>query len=361
MKIKTTTFQEMMSRAVKGAGNNKLIPLTSLISIKSVNSVLTLITTDATNYLYIKQSGVEGDDIKVVVQAERIAKLVSKMTSEFIELENKGAYLEVVGNGTYQIDIPADENGMEIEYPDPMADTDITDMEAKEVTYNTIQKILNTVKPALAVTMEDPEYTGYYVGDTVLATNREIITDYDENLLGQDKLISVEMMNLLGVMSHEKFSAYIDNDTIIFDSPDCIVYGKEQEGIEDFAVDTIKGFLDIEMNSMCKVNRSDLLNVLDRLFLFVTSYDNETIKLIFTDNSLIVKSLKDTGYEELKYVESDNVAPFEAYINIEYLITQLKAQDGENATICYGASNAIRMEDGDILQFVALSQNPESV
>lgn len=360
MKVKTAVFQEMMSRAVKGAGNNKLIPLTSLVSIKLASGILTLTTTDATNYLYIKQSGVLGDDMSVVVQVERIAKLISKMTSEFVELENKGAYLEVVGNGTYQIDIPMDENGMEIDYPNPMADWQESE-NGVEVDYNVIQKILNTVKPALAVTMEDPEYTGYYVGDTVLGTNREIITDYAVNVLGQSKLISTEMMDLLDVMSQEKFKAYIDNDTIIFDSPDCVIYGKEQEGIENFAVDAIKGFLDIEMNSMCKVNRSDLLNVLDRLFLFVTPYDNETVKLVFTDSSLMVKSLKDTGYEELKYVESDNPTPFEAYINISYLITQLKAQDGENAEILYGTDSAIRMNDGKITQFVALSMPPKDM
>ena len=51
--IKTTTLQEMIAKAIKGASNNKLIPLTSLMAIEVKDKVLTLTTTDATNYLYI--------------------------------------------------------------------------------------------------------------------------------------------------------------------------------------------------------------------------------------------------------------------------------------------------------------------
>ena len=51
--ITTAVFQEMLNRAIKGAGLNKLLPLTSLIAIKVKDKVLTLITTDGSNTLYI--------------------------------------------------------------------------------------------------------------------------------------------------------------------------------------------------------------------------------------------------------------------------------------------------------------------
>ena len=56
--INAVKLQEMVSRASKGVGNNKLIPITSLNCIEVKDNVLTLITTDATNYLYITDSQV---------------------------------------------------------------------------------------------------------------------------------------------------------------------------------------------------------------------------------------------------------------------------------------------------------------
>ena len=48
LSIKTEKLKEMVSRSIKGVGNNKLIPLTSLMAIELKDGKLTLITTDAT-------------------------------------------------------------------------------------------------------------------------------------------------------------------------------------------------------------------------------------------------------------------------------------------------------------------------
>ena len=50
LKVKTSTFQDAISKALKGAVTNKLFPITTLIGIKYQDDVLDLITTDYTNY-----------------------------------------------------------------------------------------------------------------------------------------------------------------------------------------------------------------------------------------------------------------------------------------------------------------------
>ena len=77
--IKTDIFKEIISRAIKGASQNKLIPLTSLMAIQLKDDQLTVITSDATNYLYINQDNIAGDDFYVVVQVEQFSKLISKL------------------------------------------------------------------------------------------------------------------------------------------------------------------------------------------------------------------------------------------------------------------------------------------
>ena len=108
--LKTEKLKEMVSRAVKGVGNNKLIPITSLMAIEVKDNVLTLITTDATNYLYIIEDKVIGDDFYAVVDANVFAKLISKMTCESVTLEiTSGVYTLVVkGNGDYKMYVSDD-------------------------------------------------------------------------------------------------------------------------------------------------------------------------------------------------------------------------------------------------------------
>ena len=120
--LKTEKLKEMVSRAVKGVGNNKLIPLTSLMAIEVKDNKLTLITTDATNYLYVCEDKIVADDFYVVVDANVFSKLISKMTCENVTLEvSSGIWvLNVKGNGNYKIELPLDENGEPIKYPDPV-------------------------------------------------------------------------------------------------------------------------------------------------------------------------------------------------------------------------------------------------
>ena len=94
MKISTKLLQDMISKAIKGAGNNKMIPITSLLVIEVLANKLTLKTTDGSNYLYISEM-LEGDyaEFYSIVNAEVFAKLVSKTTSEYIELLNETNFL----------------------------------------------------------------------------------------------------------------------------------------------------------------------------------------------------------------------------------------------------------------------------
>lgn len=360
LSINTPKLQEMVGRSIKGASNNKLIPLTSLMAIELKDNILTLITTDATNYLYIAEDKVAGDDFYAVVDANTFFKLVSKMTCEKITLEiNKGlSALEVKGNGDYKIELPLDEDGQPIKYPDPVSVLDLSgDTGAGVVNRTTVQVILETIKPALAVTLENPQYTGYYVGDQVVATDTYKIASMDVKLFGDAKLISPEMFDLLSVMTAEKINVNVSGDDIVYSTPDCIVYGKFMEGIEDFAIDAILGLVNTEFDSFCSVPKGELLQLLDRLSLFVGPYDKNSIDLTFTKTGLQVSSKAANGIEIINYVASDNFKDFTAPIDIQMFMQEVKAIQNDVIEIYYGEDNAIKMTDGNITIIVALLED----
>lgn len=356
--ISTKKLQEMVARSVKGASNNKLIPITSLMAIEVKNNKLTLITTDATNYLYITEDKVLSEDFYVVVPVDVFSKLVSKMTCETIILNVKPdlQLLEVKGNGNYKIELPLDENGQLIKYPDPYVQFDLP---SKTIHLSTIKVILDTLKPALATTLEIPCYTGYYVGESIIATDTYKIADMDVNLFDQNVLISGELMNLLNVMTAEKIEVTIHTNIIQFETPDCRIYGRLMEGIEEFAVEPISALVDTEFDSMCSMEKTLLLQVLDRLSLFVGTYDKNAVRFTFTKEGLEVASKAANSIEVIPYISSSDFKDFTCMIDIAMITQEIKAIQSDVISMYYGEDNAVKLEDGNITIIVALLEDEE--
>lgn len=354
--ISTATLQNMVAKAMKGASCNKMIPLTGLMAIQLRDHLLTLITTDATNYLYVREDKVEGDDFYVVIQAEMFSKLIARLTCEKVSLELKDNVLLVSGNGKYSIELPLDEEGELIKYPDPLANLK-AEPQNNEINLSTVKLILNTAKAALANTLEVPCYTGYYVGNKVVATDTYKICGINIKMWDEPALISPEMMSLLDIFTEEKFYMVRSGNTIVFESKDCTVYGTLMDSIDDYQIDAIEGLLEQDFESSCKLAKAQLLQLLDRLSLFVSPYDKNGIYLTFTRDGLQIESKQANSVEIIPYTESTDFRDFTCCVDIEMLHSQIKANTGDGITIQYGEENAIKLTDGNVVQIVALLED----
>lgn len=358
--ISTVKLQDMVSRSTKGVGNNKLIPLTSLMNIElKEDGTFQLITTDGTNYLYIREPKISGDPLYVTVPADVFAKLIARFTCENVTLTLEDNALRVKGNGVYNIELPLDEDGQMIKYPDPIA-KEPKGLKSVQFNRSTVNAVLTSIKPALAVTLEEPCYTAYHVADDILATDTyKIASLANVDLLEEPLLISSEYMDLLAVMSAEKIELKYSKDVIIANSPDCCVYGRPVEGIEDFAIDAIRGLVSQEFESVCKVAKSALLQVLDRISLFVGPYDKNAVNLTFTQEGIQIASKATSGVEIIPYLESSNFSSFYCAVDIQMLIQEIKAVASDAVTLYYGLDNAIKVVDGNITIVIALLEDEE--
>lgn len=354
MQIKTIKLQEMMSKLMKGVGNNKLIPITSLIAIKVVSGKLTLVATDATNYLYITNE-IGGEDFYAVVEADLFSKLVARMTSEFIELEITDNSLLVTGNGKYNLALPLDEDGLIVTYPDPVsALTNTTNLGV--ISLATIKSAINTVKPALATKMDNPCYTGYYFGDSIIGTDTFKVTSLTTPVFDEPKLLSSEIVDLLGVNTSDNIEVYSDTNKLVFKTDECTVYGVQLPYLDDFQIEPIKSLLDKEFESECKISRATILQLLDRIALFVGQFEAGDINLAFTSDGLQVSTTKSSGTETIQYAESSNHKDFECMVDIDLLRTQIKAQVSDIITLCYGDDTVLKLVDTNSVSVVALTE-----
>lgn len=350
--INTTLLQSMLARALKGVGNNKLIPLTSMIAIEIKNNELRLTTTDGTNYLYITHEYIYDGKFNVVVDAEFLGRLIARTTSETITFKLADT-LEIIGNGTYNIELMLDENGEPVKFPDPAAElNDLKDGGA--INKALISAILLSLKPALAVTLEQPELTGYYSADKIVASDGFKIAYMKADMLKEPRLISAETMNLLEVMPEDKISIGLVDDVMLFTSKDCALYSKAMQYIDDYSIDAMTSYVEREFDARCRISRDSLLSLLERLSLFVTAYDDNAISLVFTDKGLQVSSKSANAVELIPYKESEKHIDYSCEADVKMFMEQIKACASDVVDIEYGDESALKFVDGNTIQICAL-------
>lgn len=359
--IKTDLLQDMVTRAAKGASNDKTLPLTQMMAISLKDSVFSLATSDGTNYLYIRKDKMKGEDFYAVVPVDVFAKLISRTTSENVVLIRDENTLTVSGNGSYVLELPTEDDGEIVQYPNLLEEDDFTQAEviAKEANLSTMKLILDTCKSALATTLDVPCYTGYYMGERVLATDTYKISAIDVKLFDEPILMSPEMMNLFEVMTAEKIEIRANNSDVYAVTADCVICGKSMEFIDDFASDKIQALVDEEFESSCKISKAGILSLLDRVSLFVGAYDQGAIRLTFDKTGLIVESKQASAKEIIPYIESNNFKPFTCTIHHEMLAQQIKSNPVDALTLYYGDDSSIKFVDGNVTQVVALLDEDE--
>ena len=355
--INTTDLKEMVSKAERGAGNNKLLPITCLMGISCTDN-FTLMTTDGTNYLCVtkKLNSYVDEAFEVAVAVDRFAKLVSRMTCENVTIEVLNDYLQITGNGTYKIELPYDENGNVVKYKNPADKVANSEVVTKgEVTTATVKQVIASVKPALSITPEVPCYMNYYVGDRVIGTDTYTIADLEYKMFNTPKLISAELMNLVSLTDavQMEYTIYSDGN-ITFIADDCQVYGRCSDGLDEYAIASIDKLLNMGFDSKCEIPKDAILQLLDRLMLFVAPYDKNGVTLTFTEDALLVESLNSSGVEKIDYLSKENVVQASYTIDIQTLQAQIKASLGNNVEIYWGNSTAIKLNSGRLVQIIAL-------
>jgi hypothetical protein len=357
MKVSTQRFKDAVNKAIKGASFNNLIPLTSMVGIKLSQGNLRLLTTDMTNTLCIIIDKVVGDDMDITVDADKFGKLISKITSEEVDLSVNDDKLIIKANGTYKLPLIADEEGI-VSFPD----VKVGNEPDGEVLLTSILAAYNINKSALSKTLEQPSLTGYYCGDMVITTDGSVITfnGFDAFKYGEPLLISSQMMALLTLNSSEKIEyMVINNSELNFVTKDVVITGPVLEGIEDYPVSEIKAYLDEAFTSSCKVPKDLLLDVLDRLALFIEPYDKNGAYFTFGRKGINIHSKKDASVETVNYVESKDFEPFVCCVDIPMLKEQLIANPDETVKIYYGNENALKIESGKVTQVIALLEDEE--
>ena len=354
MNISTVKLQALVAKAVKGAGFNKLLPITGMIGISVATDKLQLSTSDGTNYMYLwDELNDLPEPFNVTVDADVFAKLVGKLTSDKTELYVEGNKLIVKANGTYKLPLCMSDSGEPLEYPRLSSELSDDD-KIGTLTASQISTIVNTLKPTLSTNVATI-YANYLFTDYVVSTDRTMLNAYltEDRLFSEDMLISREFMDLLSIANSDA-DIYKGEGYLVAIAKDVEIYSKSNTDISDFNKSGTQAMLDLQYDSYCKLKKSALMSLLERIALFVGDYGSTAIRLNFNQQGLEVTSNSDAGTEVIEYMESKDFKETSIKIDVNKLLTQLKAYQSDAIDLYYGNKMSIRLKDGDIVQVIAL-------
>lgn len=341
--INTAKVNAILSAVAKGVGKKYTLPITEYLQIKLEDNTLSITATDLTNFITYVDAEVEGEDGEAIVKADTLIKLVSKTTKDKMTFNLKEGHLEVKGNGTYKIELLEEGEFPTYEF-DAEADT-------SEIETSVLKRMFHTNKSAIADELLMPCLTGYNVGAMAITTDGIKMCINDVEVASQNMLITQTLADLLSTLTAEKVSIQKDENKILFTTHNIIIFGTELDGIEEYP--DVTPILEIEHPSSVTVSKSALTSAIDRLGLFVNSFDNNGIRLQFTAEGLIIEDLKQNSQESIEYAEKKLDEDVELIVNIDLFKDILAPLQQVNVKLEIGAEFPIKIAEDKVTQIIS--------
>lgn len=357
MQVKTAKIQSMLNKAIKCAGNNKTNVLTNLVYIELKDNVLSMTTTDVNNYFTVIEKDVSGDDLSFAVQVDTFSKLISKTSVEDIRINVADDYIQVVGNGTYKLPIQLDVDGSPIKYPNPTINN--AD-ESGEIKISSIKNVILHNKNSLALTDEEPCLRGYYFVDgSVVSADSFNICKNNLSFFNTNLLIDPKVCELLSICSDEEVSYKISDNNALFESDSIKLFSHLMNDKEkyDQLMETIDSVVDFELSSNCVLPKTSLLNVIDRLSLFIKDNDQNGVYMTFTKNGVKVENIDNSGIEDIPYQSSNNFTDYSCCVGVDSLKRQLQSIVGESVNIYYGNDQIMTIKQDNAIHIISLLED----
>lgn len=349
--VPTVVLQNLVSRAVKASTCVDLLPLTSLMQVRIKDNKLSVRTTDNINYVTM-EAAVNAPDFEVIVDSKKFSQLISKLTKfTSIKMSVEGNKVVVeTDSAQYNLDSATDVDGSKINFPEPTFEANGSTV---NVDSNSIRSILSLNKSCKPVHKDTPELFNYYFDD-----KRAITTDQFRGCLNKVKfsdrpiVLTPTLMELVPILLEDDGAYGVDvvqNDrNIMFMSPKGTIVGVKPSDadLQKYpALDLIELFEE-GMTNKVEINRTFLLDAIDRIGLFLADYENNKVSFIFGKDGLTLLSASTKSKELVPYMPSTVVNFEETTLELDgkALKEELSAYTSETVNLKFEAGSGIMME-----------------
>jgi len=346
MKIEITIekIKALATKAYKGVSNNRLAPITSLMGLEFSPEGLTIRTFDGENHVVVRDASIKTEEpANITMNADMFKNLIDKLTTKTVSLEIKDKYLEVVGNGTYKMEIVYDDNQVLV-----MKNID-KDLAKEGTVKNTIdRKILQAAldynEVSAAKTVEVLFETGAYMGDEIITTDEVLATVTHQSLVkGSKFLFKYSTLHLISVFEKDELDFLVNGKDFLITDGINAVRGTFLDGVEEYPSNEVLAWVTGNPDAkFVTVNTKDVVEALDRLSIFVTPYDNDRVDFEFRGKTLSIKSNQSKAVEVIN-VEAAQEANDVLALSLTPLKLQLATIKKEKINLYYSEAQSLRI------------------
>lgn len=344
--VKTDVLQNLLTYNI--ASNNKMLPITCMMCLKVEDNKLILITTNNNDYMYADVP-IENESFYAVIDNDVFTKLVSRTTVNTLTLEVVKQNLIVHGNGVYTIELPVDENGDLIKYPDPVENLLFNTEPVCVLTKQDIDTISKTNKANISTSLAEPCYTGYYMKDKVITSDRSVICCSNIRVTDTPILVNSNVIDALKGDS-VNLSKTINNE-LLFYNDSYIIYTHAMEDVDEYNAEAVLDLVNTNLDYSCSISKTDLLDVLNRLSLFVSPFDRNCIKIDINETQIQINNHAINSTEVIPVVANGK---FSFEVDIEILKKQVSAQESNVIELQYGSDLFIKLITDKVTEIIPL-------
>lgn len=345
--ISTKTLQAMVDKLNKCSAN-KLLEITKYWHIVVSDDGMEITAMDGSNYITGYDKSVKGK-LDAIVRADQFGKLVDKTSVDKITLELHDNFLRVVGNGDYKVEVVLGETFPFYEIPE--------DVEKWKAETANLKTISTYNKSSVSTTLADGYLTGFYVDDKTAVSSDSIKMCFNPtNVFKSPVLLTAEMLNLSSAITDEKFEIMMWENKLVFKDSTTTIYGAQLDGIDEYP--DVSAFANCKFPSNVKLSKLGIMSILDRLTLFLDSFDKSEIVLEFLDDCIKISTGKGS-FEQIAYAEKNDVQPFACNVNVVYFRDIISAVQNEYFFLHFGDEAMIQVEDADVVFILATGEMEE--
>lgn len=346
--LKTTTLQDLVSRAVKACTFIDVLPLTCLMHMIIKDKKLTITTTNNVDYL-TTYADVDTSDFEMIVDAKIFSDLVSKLNTPEVSLSLDGNRIIIESNGTYYVELRTDVQGQKLTIQAPEVECIGASF---HITTQELKSILGLNHASKAEDKDIPPLYNYYANaDRVLTTDSEKATMNPIKITDTPISISPNVMNLtMSVANEDGIDVYQDSDFVVFESSVGRLVGKKmaQSDVDNFPVEDLNEVFNLSSEHFVKINRTMLISAIDRICLFTKAYEGDNLTLVFKKDSVTLWSMSTKSNESVNYM---NELPIDNEVTLtvqsKALRDQLSACDQETLSMSFLEGVGVITECGD--------------
>lgn len=368
MLIKTEEFKRVGSLILSSIESSELSTLTETLELKTEGKVLHLNITNKEYYMSVTFDLDHEEDLHATVNANLFLKLVSQVTTEYIELTVKDTYVSFKANGEYKIPLIFDDSKL-LELPVISINNPTVEM---NISGEVLESIMNyNSKELLKGTIAKPVQRMFYVDEEgcITFTSGACVNSFQLEkplrlLLNQRtvklfKLFKNQMVKF--TLGEDAISETINQTKVRFEIPGVVltvITASDEELLKSVPVKAIRGRASFEYPHTVVLNRQMLSETINRLLLFSAGYGSKAIikpysKFIFGEKGVVVFANDNQNKEELVYSNGSTLdEPYELMLDLVDFKTVLDGCSEEFVTLKFGNHQCVVLVRGQISNII---------